>query len=197
VSPTELKLFSNGRYALVDLYHRNVWINTYSEKIAHEVKQTFWSKASTVVFDLTCFKNYTEHLIDSEVALMWRISCADLLSPLTSISLANRELEKTQVSYTTELLINEPSSSLLEKHRQHDLQQQMLFYVFLLKKINWENTIISDGDIELFRSIRQIFQTELELECITKKIIKVSGVSISGPRCLATQILSVLNAQYE
>jgi hypothetical protein len=192
-----IDLYSTGQYGVVDLYYRNVWINTYSEKIAHEVRRTFWSKASTMVLDLTCFVNYTETLVDSDVALDWKIQHADLLSPVTTISLSNRELEKTQTTYMPNTIVNESNTTMLEKSRQLDLQQQMLFYVFLLKKIHWDNTEYNKDEQQFIDQIRQIVQTELSLSSIKEKIIKLSGVSITGPRCAAVTILNLLNSKYE
>jgi hypothetical protein len=190
--------FSSGQYALIDLYYKNVWINVNDENIAHEIRQVFWPKAVTVVFDLSCFSNYTETLVDSDVALNWSIeACTDLLSPLTAISFVNPVLTQTQKTYTSKMLINHAGNTLLSKARQKDLQNQMLFYVWFLKQIKWNNTEYNDTDKKLFVSVRQIVQTEIHLESIKKELIKLAGVSITGSQCLATTILRCLDSLYD
>jgi hypothetical protein len=191
-------LFSSGRYALIDLYYKNVWINVDNENIAHEIRQVFWPKAVTVVFDITCFSNYTETLIDSDVALNWSIeACTDLLSPLTAISLVNPALAQTQKTYTSELLINHANNTLLSKTRQKDLQNQMLFYVWFLKQIKWNGSEYDETDKKLFLLVRQIVQTEIHLESIKKELIKLAGGSITGSQCLATTILRCFDSLYD
>ncbi len=190
--------FSSGQYALIDLYYKNVWINVNDENIAHEIRQVFWPKAVTVVFDLTCFSNYTKTLIDSDVALNWSVeTCTDLLSPLTAISFVNPVLTQTQKTYTSKMLINHADNTLLSKTRQKDLQNQMLFYAWFLRQIGWNNTEYNDADKKLFLSVRQIVQTEIHLESIKKELIKLAGTSITGPICMATKILRCLNSLYD
>jgi hypothetical protein len=194
-------LFSNGKFAVVDLFYRHVWVNTDDEDIAHQVRKVFWAKASCAVFDLSWFDDYTENLIDSEVSLFWKIESDHLLSPLTSIHVSySFDNVATNYTYSSKKLINQPNSSTLSPGRQIELQQQMLLYMEILKvthlhcKSHHENITLSK---DFFFEINKIFQTELELDTIKAMLLNLAVDKLDTLVTDSACILRLLDKQYE
>ena len=81
VSPTfdQMHFYSTGRYGLIDSFYRHVWLNLPDESMAHRIRKVFWSKSTMIVFDLTCFDNYSDTTVDSDVSLDWKIQLENRL----------------------------------------------------------------------------------------------------------------------
>ena len=52
--------YATGRFGVVDIFHRNIWINYEDESIAHAIRKTFSSKAGLIIYDLSIFDNFVE-----------------------------------------------------------------------------------------------------------------------------------------
>jgi hypothetical protein len=127
--------YSTGRYGVVDVFYRNIWMNHEDESIAHSVRKAFESKAGLAVYDLSIFDNFSEDppSIDSDCCLEWQIDI-ESNSSVTKISKVAGVLDKTQTHHSVNILVNLPATSLLSLDRQKELQKQMMLYAHILKE---------------------------------------------------------------
>lgn len=161
------ELYCSGQYALVDPYYRHVWLNIRNEAIAHCIREIFWSKIPLIVFDLSQFDNYIETLIDNSVSLDWKIG-PDYAYSVATASLLNPTLSKTQISYSSTKLINEPNHSPLPVELQKNLQYQLMLCQFMMEPI----INLKDSDIK--KSLSIIFQKELSTDNIIEAIYQLA-----------------------
>lgn len=194
----EIQTYSTGRYGLVDVFYRHIWINHYSEDIMHFVSRAFWSKAATTVFDLTCFENFSESTVDTEVSLSWKVPvCQDWRSHLMRLSFKNVKLFDTQTVYETPCLVNEPTACNLTEQRQRDLQQQMLLLTSILDTIKYKKpTRPNPADEKFMLDLRQIFLTEIDTRVIYEQVYSLASDGISGPDDNCAKILHLLGRSY-
>jgi hypothetical protein len=201
--------YSTGRYALVDVYYRNVWLNLSDEMIAHEIRTTFLSKAGMIVYDLTYFKNWNETVVDSECCLDWKIPLTTDEN-VTALTFSNRSMFETQKQHISDLLINEPAVSLLIRERQIELQHQMMLYKKLLEETKllkdlplqdswWRAEYHSDPNTlrkELLTNLHSIFATEIHITEIEKKLYQYSNSISDKDFSVSSIILKNINQIY-
>jgi hypothetical protein len=195
----EIKTYSTGRYGLVDVFYRHIWINHWSEQDLHFVSRAFWPKVATTVFDLKCFENFSESTVDSEVSLNWKIPvCQDWRSHLTRLSFKNVNLFATQTEYESSQLINEPTACNLTHQRQRDLQNQMLLLISVLDCISYRSTFFhpSPEAQKLSNEIKQIFLTEIDTDLIHEKLYELASAGITGPDDNYAKILHMMGKTY-
>jgi hypothetical protein len=194
----KIKTHSTGRYGIVDLYYRHIWINHWNPVIAREVSKAFWSKATTVVFDLEWFDNYSEQTVDSTVSLDWKIPvCTKLESLILKLSLKNSALFNIQTEYESKLLINEPSHCNLTPQQQMELQNQMLLLISILEN-TWlylpeHSTVQREA---MLVDIRNIFLSEIRTDIICEKLYHLATQHIDSPCDVSAAILRILGKLY-
>lgn len=187
--------FCTGRYALVDAFHRLIWLNCNHELTAHKIQKTFWPKAPSAVFDLTIFKNWNESVVDSDVSLDWQVPINDLLAPLTQISLTNPAYTKTQTAYVSDQLINQPSTITLDRPRQYELQRQMLLYKNIFEKTLYYQH--QSTRQEFYNQIDMIFKVHLTMDQIALHLKSLAKNHLENYGDEAGPILYLLGSCYE
>lgn len=194
----KVRTYSTGRYGLVDLYYRHIWLNHWNEAIVHQVSRAFWTKATTVVFDLSWFDNYSDQDIDTDVCLNWKIPvCTDLESLILKLSLKNTVLFNTQTQYESKTLLNEPTACNLTPQQQLNLQQQMLLMVSVLESTHLCCDEYSTPQREvLLTDIGNIFLTEISLDEIHKQLYNLASARIELPNDACANILKLLGRLY-
>lgn len=196
---SSIKTYSTGRYGLVDMFYRHIWINHWNEQDMHFVSRAFWPKATTIVFDLECFENFSESTVDTNVSLNWKIQvCQDWRSHLTRMSLKNVGLFSTQTEYESLQLINEPTACNLTYQRQRDLQNQMLLLLSVLDCIEYRKNFLHPDLVTqtLLDNLKQIFLTEIDTDLIHEKLYRLASAGISGPNDSYAKILHMLGKTY-
>jgi hypothetical protein len=208
---TKYKTYNCGRYALVDIFYKNIWLNISDENIAHQIRKTFLSKVGLVVYDLEFFKNWRETppTLDSDCCLNWKLS-ASTNERLVDQNLSNLTLSKTQRWHESDLLINQPAKTLLTVDRQLELQSQMILYKDLLQKTNLHITIpnsdklsqltdpVKQEDLrkQLFEEIEIIFCTEIHMESLEEKLYEFVNRNIDEDPKTSITILGQINRTY-
>ena len=201
--------YSTGRYALVDVYYRNIWLNLTDEMVAHEIRTAFLSKAGMIVYDLTYFKNWTESTVDSDCCLGWKIPLTTNENA-TALTLSNRSMFETQKQHISDLLINEPAMSLLTCNRQIELQHQMMLYKKLLEETKllkdlpledswWRADYHSDPNTlrkELLTELHNIFATEIHIEELEKELYQYAKSISNKDFSVSSIILKNINRIY-
>jgi hypothetical protein len=201
--------YTTGRYALVDVYYRNIWINLHDEVIAHEIKSVFLPKTITVVYDLSTFHGWHDSLVDSECCLDWKLSPADKISA-SSASLNSLYLHSTQKLNNDIHLINEKTTDLLTNDRRLELQMQMLMYKRILEitKLHipipynpdsWFNNDLVDPNIlrhEHYAEIYNIFSAEIHAEEIEKKLYQFANTAAEKNIRTGSAILKIIGKLY-
>lgn len=198
VVAADIKTYSTGRYGIVDLYYRHIWINHWNAAIAHEVSKAFWSKAATVIFDLSWFDNYSDQTIDNTVSLDWKIPvCTKLESSILNLSLKNPVLFNIQTEYESKLLLNEPSHCNLAPQQQLELQNQMLLLISVLEVTKLHLPEHSTVQREaMLVDIRNIFLTEISTDVIREKLYHLATQRIDSPYHASKHILKLLGKMY-
>lgn len=210
------KRYLNGRYGVVDVFRRNIWINTDDETVAHAVRKTFSSKAGLIVYDLSIFENVSQDppTIDSDCCLNWQIDI-EFNENVTNVNLVNPASSKTQTQHRSRLLVNKPIVSLLTPDRQVELQQQMLLYAHILMETKLhvklseaeiQDHLIrlkldpgSDYDVSRFRILEQIdkiFARELNIADIERQLEDLANWFFETYPWISGRILRVLGKLY-
>lgn len=189
------RLYSTGRYGVVDPFYRHIWINLWDEEIAHMIREVFWSKTTSLVFDLEQFSNFTESTVDSDVCLDWKIPLGPVKSKINNIAVHWPHVKDTQSEYFSNVLINEPNHSHLPRTQLVDLQQQMLLYCSLVNRYKqiWHHEI----DPTDLTSVNQVFQKNLNLENIKTGLYKLTDSIPENKFSISWAILSELDCLYE
>lgn len=208
--------YSNGRYGVVDIFRRNIWINTDNEAIAHAIRKTFSSKAGLIVYDLSIFENVSQDppTVDSDCCLDWQID-VEFNENVTNVNLANPATTKTQTQHRSKKLINSPIVSLLTPERQHELQQQMLLYAHILTEtklhVKLDSAEIQEQLIRLnldpgtdyngsqFRILEQvdrIFARELDIADIERQLEDLANWFFETYPWISGRILRALDKLY-
>lgn len=169
-------------YALVGVHDRRIWLVLDSESAAHELRTAFSSKISLVIFNLTTFKNYHKNLIDNSVCLSWSVPVEEYVSNSIIKKIVNPTFTNTHVSASGGELSNTvPFFNFLSQQSQTELQQQMMFYYYLVYNVfGSADTMVPDFPISeldnIFdREIKTIFSTELTLSDIKATIISTAN----------------------
>ena len=194
----DILTYSTGKYGIVDLYHRHIWINHWNETIVHEVHKAFWSKVTTAVFDLSWFDNYSDQTIDSAVSLNWKIPvCQNLKAIIFKRTLTNNQLFTTQTEYESKLLLNESTQCSLSVDRQHELQNQMLLLISIFECTHfWQPEHRTPERELLLLDIRNIFLTEIHLDIIRERLYELVTARITSPINDPVNILRLLGKLY-
>lgn len=194
----KVRTYSTGRYGLVDLYYRHIWLNHWDERIVHELSRAFWTKATTVVFDLSWFDNYSDQDIDTAVSLNWKIPvCNNLESMMLKLSLKNPVLFNTQTEYESKMLLNEPTACNLTTEQQLELQHQMLLLVSVLESTYLHESKHRTAEREfLLDKICNIFLTEIRSNIIHEKLYELASSHIASPNDASANILKLLGRLY-
>ena len=188
-------LYSTGRYGLVDIFYRKIWINTWCESVAHELRRVFRNHVCTIVIDLSRYENYKDDVVDSEVCLDWRIPRIPDSDPILSIYVKNHEHDRT-IEHLSGTLVNEKVETILDRDQQNQLQQIMLFYLHLRILIMHHDD--KDGrDLWYRRAIDYIFQTETDLDSVKQRLYKLATDNLEDFFVQGRQILEVLDRLYE
>lgn len=185
-------LYSTGRYGVVDVYYRRIWVNTWSETLAHDLRRTFMSHTLTAVVDLGCFGNYRDDIIDSNVCLDWKIPYMEHDDPAVYIWHSNLAHDET-LSHLSGSLINEPTITLLDQTQTTHLQEMMLFYLYFMNEFTKVN--IDDLDQHL-RIVNDIFRTEIDLGRIKERIHEYAEKNFVKSFGFSRKTLFVLEREY-
>ena len=201
--------YNTGRYALVDVFRRNIWLNIYDETIAHEIRRTFISKVGLIVYDLTAFENWSEQLVDSDCCLNWQVPVSFIEEHITP-GLVNTAFDSTIFVQNKPNLMNQAVENLLSSERQTELQHQMLFYKLLLnctrihvpKKSEsywWTNSDIptlTNNDAEILKNLRAIFSTEIHISEIEQQVLDLAQFYFSSNVLVSSRILQTMGRTY-
>ena len=170
------QLYSTGRYGVVDIFHRRIWVNNWSESMAHDIRRVFRTHVSTIVVDLKCFDNFSDELVDSDVSLNWQIPHMRHDDRALVIRVKN-PVHDTTINYLSGQLCNTRAVTLLQDQQAKDLQRMMLFYLYIKSLfLDPDHTLIQSDDsikqkkITFLDTIDSIFRTEINLEKIKAKI---------------------------
>jgi uncharacterized tellurite resistance protein B-like protein len=191
----KFEFFSTGQYALVDIFYRNIWFNTYDEKICHDIRRVFQSKMGMLVFDLASFTNYSDGLIDSLVCLNWQVVNNDM-ERIKNILKDSSITDKTHRCIDNNFrLVNQPVDNLLSDTRCQEIQYQIYAY----KQIVEQFKITQDPDnvADIIAELDQIFQTEIHMDTIESKVYQLAEEYLNISPLLSGKILTFLNKNYE
>ena len=194
VSPTfdQMHFYSTGRYGLIDSFYRHVWLNLPDESMAHRIRKVFWSKSTMIVFDLTCFDNYSDTTVDSDVSLDWKIQLDQHNSTLIGASTHKIIFDQTQMQYSSTQLVNETNHCPVPLARQKELQLQMMLYIHVAQGFLWDKNKIVDHT--LLDKIDEIFQSEIHIAGIKEKLFNYA-VQFTDPASIG--LIDFLNCRYE
>jgi hypothetical protein len=201
--------YNTGRYALVDVFRRNIWLNIYDETIAHEIRRTFISKVGLIIYDLTAFENWSEQLVDSDSCLDWQVPVS-FIEEHTTPGLVNTAFDDTIFVQGKPSLTNQTVKSLLSPERQKELQQQMLFYKLLLDStrihiprksksywwINDDIPTLTNNNHEILKNLRKIFATEIYLNEIEQQVLDLAQFYFSSNVLVSSKILQAMGRTY-
>ena len=191
----KFEFFSTGQYALVDIFYRNIWFNTYDEKICHDIRRVFQSKMGMLVFDLASFSNYSEGLIDSLVGLNWQVINNDM-ERIKNILKDSSITDKTHRCIDNNFrLVNQPVDNLLSDTRCQEIQYQIYAYKQIAEQFKITQDPANAADI--ITELDQIFQTEIHMDTIESKVYRVAEEYLNISPLLAGKILHFLNKNYE
>jgi len=182
---------SPAKYALVGQEDQHIWLVMNDLKLAKFISLVFESKITTVIFDLTTFKNYTPDLIDNSVCFNWQVP----VNVLRNIGVLDTDSNKiNSIVYTGTGLelknIVEHDIFLLPKDRCLVLQNQMMCLHNIGQQINLNNLIISN-------KLKEIFSFNLELKDIESELYKLANELIVTDFDDSVEILKIFNRLYE
>jgi hypothetical protein len=208
---TNYNSYQTGRYALVDILYKNIWLNISDESIAHQIRKTFLSKVGLIVYDLEFFKNWNETppTVDSDCCLNWQLATT-IDEQVINQNLVNCTLFETQRTHQSDLLINRPAKTLLTLDRQRELQGQMILYKNLLQKTKLHITttqtdklcevvdFVEQEDLrkQLLDEIHTIFCTEIHTESLEQKLYEFVHRNIGKNSIISITILGQINRTY-
>ena len=206
--------YYNGRFGVVDIFHKNIWMNIYDETIAHAIRETFSSKAGLIIYDLDIFENYVDSppTVDTDCCLDWKIGI-EHDETIANISLCHSNATKTQVKNTSTVLINSKTATLLSPERQAELQNQMILYARILEltqlHVSSDADTIKDNSInltfdleqekkklEIYQSLNKIFATEIQIDIIENSLEDFCDQIATTHPLLASKILNIIGGLY-
>jgi hypothetical protein len=191
----KFRFFSTGQYALVDIFYRNIWFNTYDEKMCHNIRRVFQSKIGMLVFDLASFSNYSDGLIDSLVCLNWQVINNDM-ERIKNILKDSSITDKTHRCIDNNFrLVNQPVDNLLSDTRCQEIQYQIYAYKQIVEQFKITQDPANAADI--ITELDQIFQTEIHMDTIESKMYQLAEEYLNISPLLSGKILTFLNKNYE
>lgn len=190
----QARFLTQGRFALVDAHFRNIWLNLDDQDRAHAIRNVFRGKLSSLVCDLSVFKNFEEvqHKITSHTCLDWQLPPTNNTSLITP-TLSNPVFDQTQTLYCLPdaNLINEPAKSLLSQNRQLELQDQMLLYNRILELSDMFDSTSAES-VEFIDQINKIFSVEIHFANIVEQMHLLTtqyiGIVDILPGCILTTL---------
>ncbi len=186
---------SQGKYAVVDAYYRNIWFSTNNEQLAHKIKQTFRAKLNAMVLDLSVFDNFdlVSNHINSANCLNWHIprTNTDALVRLNPNQPKYNETVKEYPAIDLAILAIRTFSNILEERRAHELHDQILLYSHILEM--YHNATGAVSGVDGYRqAIDNVFATEIDLDQIEIQLADVSryyfGLVPTMPGCVMATI---------
>jgi hypothetical protein len=183
------KFFSNGRYALVDAYYRNIWYNTYNEAVCHKIQQIFWAKMPMLVYDLSTVDQYHEGLIDTLCCLDWQLQEVPWRPMKIGLNVKGRDQ-----THQGGQLVNVETKYPLSKERQYDLQKQMHLYKTIMDQTHKK---LTHNDDMFISKIELIFQTEIRFDDIDQELFLLASHHANNTAWLSGVILTQLDRHYE
>lgn len=196
------ELYSTGRFGVVDIFHRRIWINTWSESLAHDIRRVFKTHVSTMVVDLGCFDNFSDQLVDSDVSLDWQIPHMRHDDRALCIRSKN-PVHDTTIDYLSGRLANTRATTLLQDQQAKDLQRMMLFYLRLKRDFfGPDETILQSDDaiqqkeICFLRKIDDIFRTEIDLAKIKENLQCFAETQFDDCFDYGNRVMRVLGRTY-
>ena len=145
-----------------------------------------------IVFDLTCFDNYSDTTVDSDVSLDWKIQLDQHNSTLIGASTHKIIFDQTQMQYSSTQLVNETNHCPVPLARQKELQLQMMLYIHVAQGFLWDKNKIVDHT--LLDKIDEIFQSEIHIAGIKEKLFNYA-VQFTDPASIG--LIDFLNCRYE
>ena len=187
--------FSTGRYALVDVFYRHIWFNTYNVDICHSIRRVFEPNIGMLVFDLESFPDYYDGLIDSMVCLNWQIVNNDM-ERIKNL-LKDKNITDNTHRYTDNnfRLINAPADYPLPAIRCKEIQYQI--YVYKNFSEQFENTTDPVNARIIMSELEKIFQSEIHIDIIETRMHSLAKDYLKISPLLAGRILHFLNKNYE
>jgi hypothetical protein len=187
--------FSTGRYALVDVFYRHIWFNTYNLDICHSIRRVFEPNIGMLVFDLESFPGYHSELIDSTVCLNWQIVNNDM--ERIKHLLKDKNITDNTHRYTDDnfRLINVPADYPLPAIRCKEIQYQI--YVYKNFSEQFENTTDPVNASIIMSELGKIFQSEIHMDTIESKVYRLAEEYLNISPLLSGKILTFLNKNYE
>ena len=191
--PTEITCI--GRYGLVGIGDRRIWLNLEDESLAHEISRVFESKIRLMVYDLSIFKNYYNELLDNTCCMKWTVGISHAVATM------NVSFDQTWVSDENDFLREIAQEDLNLTDRKLELQQQMILYRQIKAQVNWpywlgpymEKTEL--GEL-MVHDLRMIFQTEIHIEAIRNGIESLANKYIDDLPAASLRLLSVVGRVY-
>ena len=187
--------FSIGRYALVDVFYRHIWFNTYDADMCHSIRRVFEPNIGMLVFDLESFPDYRDGLIDSMVCLNWQIVNNDM-ERIKNL-LKDKNITDNIHRYTDNnfRLINAPADYPLPETRCKEIQYQIYVYKYFLEQ--FKNTGDTVNTTDIIADLDKIFQSEIHIDIIKNRMHCLAENYLKISPLLAGKILYFLNKNYE
>lgn len=182
---------SPANYALVGQEDQRIWLVTDDLNAAQYISQTFSSKITLVVFDLTTFENYTPSLVDNSICFNWQVP----VNVLNATSVLNTSTDKiNSIIYTGENLqlqnIIDHDILLLSADRCQELQQQLMCIHNIYKSFELTNSVIAD-------KVGKIIAVNLELYQIEKELYNLANTEMIVHNNTSASMLTALGRFYE
>jgi hypothetical protein len=193
-----MKNFVLGRYAVVDIFYRHIWLNVDQESIAHDLRQAFRSHAPCMVVDLECYENYCPGLIDHTVCLDWSIPPVPLLDRTLAQSVKNSVYSQT-IDYFSGQLINKNFNTVLTREQMLMLQENMMLFRQLRLTLDYRSGGLQKHkhSQEVLDKINAVFLTEFDNKKVKSKLYDFANQEFDQRFYVGTAILSALDALYE
>jgi len=184
---------TQGRYALVDCFRRNIWFTTDDESLAHRIKQTFCSKLSLMELDLLVFKNLDIDSITSQNCLQWHVPHTTN-SYLTMVNLNDPNINQTIKNYPLKTPTAEVQLIEIDiADRIRELHDQILLYQHIIKLCQ---QVIKPKKVEEYNQfqlkIDKIFEVEIHMAEIEDQLSSLArqnfGLLSNAPGCVMSTV---------
>jgi hypothetical protein len=182
---------SPATYALVGQEDQHIWLVTDNLNAAQFIVQTFASKITLVIFDLTTFENYTPTLVDNTVCFNWQVP-VNVLNTTSVLDTPDNRLNS--IVYTGVKLelknIIEHDILLLPANRCQELQQQIMCIHNICRNFKTE-------DCKIFDKVKEIVAVNLELAQIELELYNLANELMLEASDISMTILNTLDRMYE
>lgn len=190
-----------GRYAVVDIFYRHIWLNLPEESIAHDIRKAFRSHTSCMIVDLECYENYRFGLIDHSVCLNWSIPLVPLLDRTLAQSIKNPVYDQT-IDYFSGKLINQDFNTSLPLTREQLLMLQENMMLFRQLKLKLDLHVLNNPKErehyqEVVDKLTTVFLTEFDNRKIKSKLRDLANQEFDQRFYVGTIILTEIDSLYE